>query len=94
MVKQPIGIENLTPARNRIKELAGIPTYIGSALVAIKYTNNNFLIGTAVFLCFIAIYYYVYQLLFPAFDTASRKNKLTLFIVIQVIFWFCIIAFL
>ena len=93
MSKLPVGIENLTRTRNWIKEIAGMPTYIGSALVTIKYTNNNFLIGTAVFLCFIVIYYYVYEYLFPKFDTKGKKKKLALFVVIQIIFWGSILVF-
>ena len=93
MQKTPIGIENLTSGRNLIKEIAGIPSYVGSALVTIKYTNDSYLIGTIVFLCFIRIYYYLFEYLFPKFDTAGKKNKLALFVAIQTIFWFCIIVF-
>ena len=92
MQKLPDGIENLTRTRNLIKEIVGIPTYVGAYLVTIKYVNNNFLIGTIVYLCFIAIYYYVYMYFFPKFDTMGKKNRLALFVVIQTIFWFCIIS--
>ena len=92
MQKFPHGVENLTRTRKLIKEVVGLPTYIGSCLVTIKYTNNSFIIGTIMYLCFIAIYYYVYKYFFPKFDTTGKKNRLALFVVIQTIFWFCIIA--
>ena len=92
MQKSPVGIKNLTPARNLIKEFAGIPTYIGSALLAIKYTNNNLLIGTLVFLCCSAIYYYIYQYVFPKFDTNGKKLRLIIFMLIQTVFWVAVIV--
>ena len=82
-----INTEDLTPARKWIKELAGTPTYIGSALLAVQYTGGSFAIGTLVFLCFLMIYHFIYQHLFPRFDTTGKKGRLALFVVAQTAFW-------
>ncbi|MDH4275326.1 MAG: hypothetical protein OEW08_09835 [Gammaproteobacteria bacterium] len=94
MKKLPHGIENLTGIRKWIKEIACTPTYLGSALIAIKYTGDNFLISTLVFLCFLMISHHLYEYLFLNFDTSGKKKKLFFFVFAQIFFWVLIILLL
>jgi len=93
MRKLPAGKEHQMQTRNFIKSVSGIPTYIGYFLLINKYTINNFFIVMMLALCVMLFYHYLYGYLFPKSGIIGKKNRLALFIVIQAMFWFCIIVF-
>lgn len=84
-------LRDLRGRRKWIKELIGIPTYVGAALLGLRFVGASIFIGIAVFLCFLMIYHLIYSFVFPGFNTTGRKQKVVLFIVIQCAMWYLVI---
>lgn len=69
------------------KELVGIPTYVAGALLAWRYAEWSIVGSFLIFGCFLVIYHYVYEFLFPRFKSLGRLGKLGGFLAAQVTFW-------
>ena len=69
------------------KELAGIPTYFAGAMLAIRYADATVIGSFLVFICVMVIYHYVYEFVFPKFESSKEPHKLTVFFVVQSVFW-------
>ena len=72
--------------RKWVSELAGLPTYLGAALL-IHSTVRSFLVGTIIFLCVVMAYHVIYSYLFPEFEFRSRGTRLAGFVLAQLTLW-------
>lgn len=80
-------IKNIGTADNRRMDIAGIPTYLAAALISWSYSKSSIVGSFLIFICFIMIYSYIYEFIFPKFVTSKSFIKLTLFFIAQVLFW-------
>jgi hypothetical protein len=79
-------LKHFRGTRKWVSELAGLPTYLGAALLLIS-TVRSYLLGTGIFVCVVMIYHVVYSHLFPQFEFRSRLIRLAGFVLIQVVLW-------
>jgi hypothetical protein len=79
-------LSSFSGRRKWVSEVAGLPTYLGAAALTI-YTSMNFLVASLVFLCFVMIYHYVYEFLFPDFEYRGRFLRLSVFFLVQLLVW-------
>lgn len=80
-------LKSLSGKKKWIKEIAGIPTYLGASLLGLRYLESNVLVSVSVFVCFLMIYHFIYSFVFPGFDTGGRGRKLITFVVAQFAVW-------
>lgn len=80
-------IRNIGAGNKWRKEIAGIPTYFAAATLALRYADSSVIGSFLVFLCFMVIYHYVYEFVFPKFESSKEFRKLVVFFVAQLAFW-------
>jgi hypothetical protein len=80
-------LENVRGANKWRKELAGTPTYVAAAMLSWHYAESTVLGSFLVFVCFMVIYHYVYEFLFPEFDSRKNRLRLMIFFAAQLAFW-------
>jgi hypothetical protein len=83
-------LKHFRGTRKWVSELAGLPTYLGAALLTIS-TVRSFLLGTGIFFCIVMIYHVVYSYLFPQFEFRSRLPRLAGFVLVQVVLWIALL---
>ena len=80
-------VKNISTANNWRKEIVGVPTYFASALISWSYAGSSIIGSLLIFGCFMVIYAYVYEFIFPKFEASKNLAKLTVFFLAQVLFW-------
>ena len=83
-------LKHFRGTRKWVSELAGLPTYLGAALLIIS-TMRSFFLGTGLFVCVVMVYHMVYGYLFPEFEFRSRLPRLAGFVLAQVVLWIALI---
>lgn len=79
-------LQNITSTNNWFKEILGLPTYIGSVLVAMK-VSGGFWSVLLILLPFIAIYHIAYHAIFPNFEINGKGWRVFVFLFFQVAIW-------
>ena len=70
-----------------IKEVVGLPTYLGATLLGMRVTDGQILLVILILLPFIKIYHLVYEHVFPGYQVNGKAWKLLAFFVIQIGVW-------
>ena len=68
-------------------ELVGTPTYLAGALLSLRFGESSIIGSLLIFLCFLVIYTYGYEFVFPKFNSRRSSGKLTILLVAQLAFW-------
>ena len=72
-------LANIRGANKWRKELAGTPTYFAAAMLASRYADSSIIGSFLVFGCLIVIYHYIYEFVFPKFESSEMPGKLIIF---------------
>jgi hypothetical protein len=62
-------------------------TYVAGALLAGRYAEWSIVGSFVIFVCFLVVYHYAYEFLFPRFQSRGRLGKLGAFFGAQIAFW-------
>lgn len=81
-------------ARKWIKEIVGLPTYIGSLLFGMVIIDRGFLATAACVIITAIIYNNVYELVFPDYIIGKSYTKMALVFIAQFVFWWGVFYFL
>jgi hypothetical protein len=80
-------LKKVEPGDRWRKELAGAPTYVAGALLAWRYAEWSIVGSFLIFVCFLIVYHYAFEFLFPRFESRGRLGKLGAFFGTQIAFW-------
>ncbi|HUW29650.1 MAG TPA: hypothetical protein VMV97_13675 [Sulfuriferula sp.] len=77
----------ISSANKWIKEIVGLPTYLGATLLGMRVTDGQILLVILILLPFIKIYHLVYEQAFPEYQVKGKAWKLLAFFVAQIVLW-------
>lgn len=69
------------------KEITGLPTYLAGGLLSLTFSGSSIVGSLLIFICFVVIYHFVYEFMFPEFEASGSTVKLATFFMAQVAFW-------
>jgi hypothetical protein len=82
-----VALKNIGTADKWRKEIVGTPTYFAAALLSWRYSESSIAGSFLILVCFLMIYSYTYEFVFPKFESRNKRVKLAIFFCAQLAFW-------
>ncbi len=74
-----------------VRQLVGLPTFIGGAILGERATGGNLLLVIILLIPIVKVYDLVYQFVFSGDDTTGKKIQLVLLFIVQIVVWFTVL---